>query len=57
MMMPGAAGKGKLLQEAEESAKLENATKPDMIILTTMSIFPGTELDQEVKKRNFYRGT
>lgn len=53
MMMPGAAGKGKLLQEAEESAKLENATKPDMIILTTMSIFPGTELDQEVKNGTY----
>ncbi|MBP2638585.1 MAG: radical superfamily enzyme, MoaA/NifB/PqqE/SkfB family [Firmicutes bacterium] len=53
MMMPGAAGKGKLLQEAEESAKLENATKPDMVILTTMSIFPGTELEQEVKNGTF----
>ncbi|MDF2986077.1 MAG: radical superfamily enzyme MoaA/NifB/PqqE/SkfB family [Eubacterium sp.] len=53
MMMPGAAGKGKLLQEAEESAKLENATKPDMIILTTMSIFPETELDKDVKSGIF----
>jgi len=53
MMMPGAAGKGNLLQEAEESAKLENATKPDMVILTTMSIFPGTALEQEVKNGTF----
>lgn len=53
MMMFGAAGKRNLLQEAEESAKLENATKPDMVILTTMSIFPGTELEQEEKK-SFY---
>lgn len=49
MMMPGAAGKGKLLREAEESARLENATKPDMVILTTMSVFPGTKLEQDVK--------
>lgn len=53
MMMPGAAGMGKLLQEAEDSAKLENVTKPDMVILTTMSIFPGTELEQEVKNGTF----
>ena len=49
MMMPGAAGKGKLLQEAEASARLENATKPAMVILTTMSVFPGTQLEQDVK--------
>lgn len=53
MMMPGAAGAGKLLEEAELSAKLENATKPEMVILTTMSVFPGTELEQEERNGNF----
>lgn len=53
MIMPGAAGKGKLLKEAEDTAKLENAIKPDMVILTTMSIFPETELEQDVKEGIF----
>lgn len=53
MMMPGAAGKGKLLQEAELSAMLENATKPDMVILTTMSVFQETALEKAVKSGRF----
>ena len=53
MLMPGAAGKGKLLAEAEATARLENAIKPDMVILTTMSIFPGTELEKAVKEGSF----
>ncbi len=53
MLMPGAAGKGKLLQEAEETAELENAIKPDMVILTTMAVFPGTKLEQDVKNGIF----
>lgn len=53
MLMPGAAGAGKLIKEAKATAKLENAIDPDMVILTTMSIFPGTQLEQEVKKGNF----
>ena len=53
MLMPGAAGRGKLLVEAEATARLENAVKPDMVILTTMSIFPGTELEKAVKEGNF----
>jgi len=53
MLMPGAAGKGKLLVEAEATARLENAIKPDMVILTTMSIFPGTELEKAVKEGRF----
>ncbi len=53
MLMPGAAGKGKLIEEAEATADLENAISPDMVILTTMSVFPGTELEKEVKNGDF----
>lgn len=53
MLMPGAAGKGKLIEEAINTARLENEIKPDMVILTTMSVFPGTQLDQDVQDGRF----
>lgn len=53
MLMPGAAGKGRGVENAMASAELMNVIKPAMILLTTMSAFPGTNLDADIKAGKF----
>ncbi len=53
MMMTGAAGKGRGEESAKSAAAFFTETKPAMIIYTTMSVFPGTELEKEVSSGNF----
>lgn len=53
LLMPGAAGKGRGEEHAIATAELINEIKPAMVLLTTMSAFPGTELDADVKAGKF----
>ena len=53
MLMPGAAGKGRGEENALACAELMNEIKPDTILLTTMSAFPGTKLDEDIKTGQF----
>lgn len=53
LLMLGAAGKGRGKEEALADAAIENELKPDMILINTMSVFPGTKLSQEVKEGHF----
>lgn len=53
MLMPGAAGKGRGAENALASAELLNDIKPEVILLTTMSAFPDSELAKEIERGNF----
>lgn len=53
LLMPGAAGKGRGEEHALATAELMNEIKPAMILLTTMSVFPGTALEADVKAGRF----
>ena len=53
LLMTGAAGKGRGEENALATAELINDIKPAMVLLTTMSAFPGTELDADVKAGRF----
>ena len=52
--MLGTAGKGRGIESAKAAAKLENEIKPAKILLTTMSAFVGTILDEEIKTKKLY---
>ncbi len=51
--MLGTAGKGRALECARASAKLENEIRPKKILINTMSAFVGTQLDEEIKTGAF----
>jgi radical SAM superfamily enzyme YgiQ (UPF0313 family) len=53
LLMLGTAGKGRGLECARESAKLENEIRPKKILINTMSAFVGTQLDEEIKTGAF----
>lgn len=53
LLMTGAAGKGRGEENALATAELINEIKPAMVLLTTMSAFPGTELDADIKAGRF----
>ena len=53
LLMLGTAGKGRGLECARASAKLENEIQPRKILINTMSAFVGTELDEEIKAGAF----
>ena len=53
LLMTGAAGKGRGEESALATAELMNEIKPSMMLLTTMSAFPGTELDSDIKAGRF----
>lgn len=53
MMMTGAAGKGRGKESAKSAVEFFRETKPAMIIYTTMSVFPGTQLEGDVKAGRF----
>jgi len=49
MIIPGAAGKGRGEESGLAFARLFTVTKPDMILFTAMSFFPGTGLYDDMK--------
>ena len=53
LLMTGTGGKGRGEESAIATAELMNEIKPSMMLLTTMSAFPGTELDADIKAGRF----
>lgn len=53
LMMTGAAGKGRGAESGKAAAEFFRKVKPTMIIYTTMSVFPGTDLEADVKNGKF----
>ena len=48
LLMLGAAGKGRGIESARAAADLENAVKPHKILMTTMTAYVGTKLDNDI---------
>ncbi len=57
LLMLGAAGKGRGLECAKATARLENDIAPAKILTNTMSAFTGTELDEDIKTGAFIPAT
>ena len=57
LLMLGTAGRGRGLECAKASAKLENEIKPAKILLCTMSAFVGTVLEEDIKSGVFIPAT
>lgn len=55
--MLGVAGSGKGRQHAIDTAKLINATKPQLVGVTTVGFFEGSQLAQEVTDKKFIPAT
>lgn len=53
LFMLGVAGKGRGEESGHAAADLINKIKPDMARFTTMTVFPGTELEEDVKAGRF----
>lgn len=53
LLMLGTAGKGRWHESAVASAAFENEVKPHRILVTTMSAFAGTKLDDDIAKGIF----
>lgn len=53
LLMPGLGGKGKGVESGLAAAKLANATKPGIIIFTTLALFPGTKIYEEAERGEF----
>ncbi len=53
LIMIGAAGKGRGVESAKAMAKFLNETEPALISATTFGVFPGTEMEQDVKNGKF----
>jgi hypothetical protein len=48
LLMLGAAGKGRGIESARAAAKLENAAMPHKILMTTMTAYIGTKLNDDI---------
>lgn len=48
LLMLGAAGKGRGIESARAAAKLENAAMPHKILMTTMTAYVGTKLNDDI---------
>ena len=48
LLMLGAAGKGRGIESARAAADLENVVKPHKILMTTMTAYVGTKLDNDI---------
>jgi len=57
IFMLGAAGKGKGIKNAMDTAELINTTKPALVGLTTLGIFAGSQLAEEVEQNLFIQAT
>lgn len=53
LFMLGVAGKGRGEESAVAAAKLINQVRPDMARFTTLTVFPGTALEEEVRTGRF----
>lgn len=53
LLMLGAAGKGRGIESARAAAKLENAALPHKILMTTMTAYVGTKLDDDIANGTF----
>ena len=53
LIMFGAAGKGKGLENARHTAAMISAVEPSRVMATTLAVFPDTELEQQVAKGEF----
>ena len=57
LLMLGTAGRGRGLECAEATARLENGTKPSRILLNTMTAFADTKLDRDIASGAFLPAT
>ena len=57
LLMLGTAGKGHGLECAKATARLENEIKPHKILVTTMSAFTDTSLDQDIQTGAFIQAS
>lgn len=57
LLILGTAGKGRGLECARASAVLENESKPSKILISTMSAFVGTPLDEDIKSGAFIQAS
>lgn len=57
IFMLGAAGRGKGIQNAINTAKLINETKPALVGVTSLGFFKGSRLARDVKKNRFFPAT
>jgi radical SAM superfamily enzyme YgiQ (UPF0313 family) len=53
LLMLGVAGKGKGIENAKATAEFLNVTKPKLIWVGTLAVFPGTKLQEEVEAGTF----
>jgi radical SAM superfamily enzyme YgiQ (UPF0313 family) len=53
LLMLGAAGKGRGIESARAAAKLENAAMPHKILMTTMTAYMGTKLNDDIASGAF----
>lgn len=53
LLMLGAAGKGRGVENARASAQLENASKPHKILMTTLTAYVGTKLNDDIESGAF----
>ena len=53
LMILGLAGKGRGAESGKAAAKLINRIKPKVTRLTTLSVFPGSDLEKDVKEGRF----
>ena len=53
LFMLGAAGKGRGVESARATAALENQVRPHKILLTTMTAYKGTKLDDDIAEGVF----
>lgn len=57
IFMLGAAGSGKGVQHAVDTAKLINAAKPQLVSVTSLGFFDGSLLSREVENKTFIPAT
>ena len=53
LIILGLAGKGRGEENALATAELINTIKPDMTRLSTLTVFPGSELEEDIKAGSF----
>ena len=53
LLMLGAAGKGRGIENARATAQLENAAEPHKILMTTLTAYVGTKLNDDIESGAF----
>lgn len=57
ILMMGTSGSGKGIENAIDTAKFVNETKPQLVRVTTLGIFPGSNFEEEVQNGTFVPAT